>query len=70
MPPVAKTNGANGKASVADTLAAGPASFLELMAAAGSRDGREIVRELERQAESATARLRTALRRGAPGSDH
>ena len=27
--------------------AAGPASFLELMAAAGSRDGREIVRELD-----------------------
>ena len=30
-----------------ETLAAGPASFLELMAAAGSRDGREIVRELD-----------------------
>ena len=28
----------------AETLAAGPASFLELMAAAGSRDGRELVR--------------------------
>jgi hypothetical protein len=41
---------ANGKAkkSVTDTLAAGPASFLELMVAAGSRDGREIVRELDR----------------------
>jgi hypothetical protein len=38
---------ANGKSSVADTLAAGPASFLDLMAAAGSRDGREIVRELD-----------------------
>lgn len=33
--------------SVADTLAAEPASFLELMAAAGTRDGREIVRELD-----------------------
>ena len=41
-----KANG-GGKTSVADTLAAGPASFLELMIAAGSRDGREIVRELE-----------------------
>jgi UbiD family decarboxylase len=54
MPPVmppegAKANGksGNGRPSVADTLAAGPASFLELMAAAGSRDGREIVRELD-----------------------
>jgi UbiD family decarboxylase len=50
MPPVMpKTNGkaGNGGKSVADTLAAGPASFLELMAAAGSRDGREIVRELD-----------------------
>jgi 2,5-furandicarboxylate decarboxylase 1 len=33
--------------SAADALAAGPASFLELMAARGSRDGREIVRELD-----------------------
>jgi 3-polyprenyl-4-hydroxybenzoate decarboxylase len=33
--------------SVADALAAEPASFLELMAASGSRDGREIVRELD-----------------------
>jgi UbiD family decarboxylase len=33
--------------SVADTLGAEPASFLELMAACGSRDGREIVRELD-----------------------
>ena len=32
---------------MADTLAAGPASFLELMIAAGSRDGRELVRELD-----------------------
>jgi hypothetical protein len=50
MPPVMpKANGStNGsKKSVADTLAAGPASFLQLMAAAGSRDGREIVRELD-----------------------
>ncbi|CAN0353178.1 unnamed protein product, partial [Phaeothamnion confervicola] len=48
LPPVmGKTNG-SGKASVADTLAKGPASFLELMAAAGTRDGREIVRELDK----------------------
>ena len=33
--------------SVAEALAAGPASFLELMTALGSRDGREIVRELD-----------------------
>ena len=33
--------------SVAAALATGPASFLELMAALGSRDGREIVRELD-----------------------
>ena len=33
--------------SAADTLAAGPASFLDLMAALGSKDGREIVRELD-----------------------
>jgi UbiD family decarboxylase len=40
---------ANGKAkqTVTDTLAAGPASFLDLMIAAGSRDGRELVRELD-----------------------
>jgi UbiD family decarboxylase len=42
-------------ASVADALAAGPASFLELMAALGSRDGREIVRALD--ALYATRRL-------------
>jgi 3-polyprenyl-4-hydroxybenzoate decarboxylase len=35
-------------ASVADALAAGPASFLDLMAALGSKDGREIVRELDK----------------------
>jgi UbiD family decarboxylase len=35
------------KTSVAEALAAGPASFLELMASAGSRDGRDIVRELD-----------------------
>src|SRR5262245_35030522 len=34
--------------SVADALSGEPASFLELMAARGSRDGREIVRELDR----------------------
>lgn len=28
-------------------LRAGPASFLELMSAAGSRDGRDVMRELE-----------------------
>ena len=33
--------------SVTEALVAGPASFLELMAALGSRDGREIVRELD-----------------------
>ena len=33
--------------SVTDALAAGPASFLELMTALGSKDGREIVRELD-----------------------
>jgi 3-polyprenyl-4-hydroxybenzoate decarboxylase len=33
--------------SVAEALAAGPASFLDLMAALGSKDGREIVRELD-----------------------
>jgi 3-polyprenyl-4-hydroxybenzoate decarboxylase len=52
MPPVlANSNGnghgQNGKRSAAEVLAKGPASFLELMAAAGSRDGREIVRELD-----------------------
>src|SRR5476651_603577 len=41
-PVMAKGNG-NGKKSAAEALAAGPASFLELMVAAGSRDGREIV---------------------------
>ena len=46
-PPVApKTNGA-ARRSVADVLAGQPANFLELMIAAGSRDGREIVRELD-----------------------
>jgi 2,5-furandicarboxylate decarboxylase 1 len=33
--------------SVTDALAAGPASFLELMSALGSKDGREIVRALD-----------------------
>lgn len=36
------------RASVAEALAAGPASFLELMAALGTRDGREVVRALDR----------------------
>jgi 2,5-furandicarboxylate decarboxylase 1 len=44
-PPVAKKSAP--QKSAADALAAGPASFLELMAALGSRDGREIVRELD-----------------------
>src|SRR5579864_1122191 len=44
-PPVAK-KGAQRK-SVEEALAAGPASFLELMAALGSKDGREIVRALD-----------------------
>jgi 2,5-furandicarboxylate decarboxylase 1 len=49
MPPVMpkQNSKANGKKSVADMLVDGPASFLELMIAAGSRDGREIVRELD-----------------------
>jgi len=38
---------ANGRRAVADVLAEQPANFQELMAAAGSRDGREIVRELD-----------------------
>jgi 3-polyprenyl-4-hydroxybenzoate decarboxylase len=42
-------------ASVADALAAGPANFLELMAALDSKDGREIVRALD--ALYAAARL-------------
>jgi UbiD family decarboxylase len=33
--------------SVSAALAAGPATFLELMSAAGTRDGREVLRELE-----------------------
>jgi 2,5-furandicarboxylate decarboxylase 1 len=44
-PPVAK-KGTTHK-SVADALMAAPASFLELMGALGSKDGREIVRELD-----------------------
>jgi hypothetical protein len=46
---MARTNG-NGadKRGVADVLERGPASFLDLMKAAGTRDGREIVRELDR----------------------
>jgi UbiD family decarboxylase len=45
--PVLPTSNGKAKRSVAETLAAGPASFLELMVAAGSRDGRELVRELD-----------------------
>src|SRR3984885_2171440 len=44
-PPVAKKTAP--RKSVVDALAAGPASFLELMAALGSKDGREIVRQLD-----------------------
>ena len=44
-PPVAKKGAAH--KSAAEALGAGPASFLELMAALGSKDGREIVRELD-----------------------
>jgi 2,5-furandicarboxylate decarboxylase 1 len=45
MPPVAKP--AAPHKTVAAALAAGPASFLDLMAALGSKDGREIVRQLD-----------------------
>jgi 3-polyprenyl-4-hydroxybenzoate decarboxylase len=48
-------------ASVEAALADGPKYFAELMAATGSRDGREIVRELE------TLRSRTALDRDEEG---
>jgi len=44
-PPVVKKAAPHKSAAAA--LAAGPASFLELMAALGSKDGREIVRELD-----------------------
>jgi 2,5-furandicarboxylate decarboxylase 1 len=44
-PPAAEK--ANSRKSVAEALTAGPASFLQLMAALNSRDGREIVRELD-----------------------
>jgi UbiD family decarboxylase len=44
-PPVAKVGARY--TSAADMLAAGPASFLEIMAALGSKDGREIVRQLD-----------------------
>jgi 2,5-furandicarboxylate decarboxylase 1 len=44
-PPAAK-KGTSYK-SVEEALIAGPASFLELMAALGSKDGREIVRALD-----------------------
>ena len=44
-PPAAKKSATHKSAT--DALAAGPASFLELMAALDSKDGREIVRELD-----------------------
>jgi UbiD family decarboxylase len=47
LPPTMPKPNGNARKSVADTLAAGPASFLELMVAAGTRDGRELVRELD-----------------------
>ena len=48
-PPVLPNTNGKGAArkSVAEVLAEKPASFFELMTAAGSRDGREIVRELD-----------------------
>jgi 2,5-furandicarboxylate decarboxylase 1 len=52
--PPTKINTAPHK-SAADALAAGPASFMELMAALGSKDGRDIVRQLD--ALYATRRL-------------
>jgi len=36
------------KDSVIDVLGEGPASFQELMASLGSRDGRDVVRELDK----------------------
>jgi UbiD family decarboxylase len=47
MPPVLPKQNGKGRRAVAEVLAETPANFLELMAAAGSRDGREIVRELD-----------------------
>ena len=44
-PPVIKKTALH--KSVEEALAAGPASFLDLMAALGSKDGREIVRALD-----------------------
>src|ERR1700733_3004444 len=44
MPPVVKKTAP--RTSVEDALIAGPASFLALMSALGSKDGREIVRQL------------------------
>jgi 2,5-furandicarboxylate decarboxylase 1 len=45
MPPVVKKTAP--RTSVEDALIAGPASFLDLMSALGSKDGREIVRQLD-----------------------
>jgi 2,5-furandicarboxylate decarboxylase 1 len=47
MAPVMPDANGHRRKSVADALAEGPASFLELMIAAGTRDGRELVRELD-----------------------
>jgi 2,5-furandicarboxylate decarboxylase 1 len=45
MPPVVKKT--SSYKTVEEALVAGPASFLELMAALDSKDGREIVRSLD-----------------------
>ncbi|MFL5050452.1 MAG: UbiD family decarboxylase [Xanthobacteraceae bacterium] len=47
-PAVAGATARGRQKSVIDALSAAPASFVELVAALGSRDGREIVRELDR----------------------
>jgi hypothetical protein len=46
MVPTAPVFGPAGKRSVVDVLTDGPCTFLELMEASGSRDGREVVRAL------------------------
>ena len=48
-PSLPKREGAtrNSATNIVDVLAKGPASFAELMASLGSRDGREIVRALD-----------------------
>jgi 2,5-furandicarboxylate decarboxylase 1 len=46
-PRLVASGSGSGPGGLAQALAAGPASFLELMAACGSRDGREILEMLE-----------------------